>query len=95
MQTEAYATTAAMTEIPEGRRQQRRSRKRNCLNRRSRLHAMRCLLAAALAQHWSLIMCAGPIRRGIDDLTGKTAAEKAAKDAQEKADKELRPNKTS
>ena len=35
-------------------------------------------------------MCAGPIRRGIDDLTGKTAAEKAAKDAQEKADKEAK-----
>ena len=35
-------------------------------------------------------MCAGPVKNVIDDISGKTAAEKAAKEAQEKADKEAK-----
>jgi len=35
-------------------------------------------------------MCAGPVGNLIDDISGKTAAEKAAKDAQKKADEEAK-----
>tara|TARA_B100000073_G_C23618553_1_gene527527 strand:- start:130 stop:597 length:468 start_codon:yes stop_codon:yes gene_type:complete len=35
-------------------------------------------------------MCAGPVKNVIDDISGKTAAEKAAKKAQKKADEEAK-----
>ena len=35
-------------------------------------------------------MCAGPVGNLIDDISGKTAAEKAAKEAQKKADEEAK-----
>ena len=44
-----------MTEIPEGAQTTETIKKKNCLNRRSRLHAMRCLPSAALASMQSLI----------------------------------------
>jgi len=33
-------------------------------------------------------MCAGPVKNVVDDITGKTAAERAAKKAQEAADRQ-------
>lgn len=35
-------------------------------------------------------MCAGPVKNVIDDISGKTAAERRAKKEQEKADKEAK-----
>ena len=35
-------------------------------------------------------MCAGPVKNVIDDISGKTAAERRAKKAQKKADKEAK-----